>query len=262
MRITVLEENTACRCDVTAEHGLSLYIETGEHRMLFDMGQTDAFAENAAKLGVDLSAVDIAILSHGHYDHGGGLARFLEINDHAPVYVHPLAFEPHYNGPVKYIGLDPMLLKTGRLILTGGDYEIDKNLSLHDCAHNPRPYPGHGAGLTVARGGERLPDPFNHEQYLLIREGGRRILISGCSHKGIENIVSWFAPDVLVGGFHLSKLDPVADAPQLCAIAGTLLSSPATFYTGHCTGASSFDVLHGIMGERLHALSTGMTLEV
>ena len=261
MRITVLQEDTACRCDVTAEHGLSLYIETENHKMLFDMGQTNLFEENARALGVDLSAVDLAILSHGHYDHGGGLARFLEINDHAPVYVHPFAFEPHYNGPVKYIGLDPMLLQTGRLILTGGDCVIDENLFLHDCADKPRPYPGHGAGLTVARGGQRIPDPFNHEQYLLIREGERRILISGCSHKGIENIVSWFMPDVLVGGFHLAKLDPVADAPQLASIADTLLASPAAFYTGHCTGATSFNALHAIMGERLHALSAGMTFE-
>ena len=262
MRITVLVENTACRADVAAEHGLSLYIETGGRRILFDTGQTDAFAENARALGVDLAAVDLAVLSHGHYDHGGGLARFLQLNDRAPVYVHPLAFEPHYNGPVKSIGLDPMPLRTGRLVLTGGDVTLGDALSLHDCAHRPRPHPAHGAGLGVMRGGVLLPDDFAHEQYLLIREGGRRILISGCSHKGIENIAGWFSPDVLVGGFHLSKLDPAADAPRLRALADALLASPATFYTGHCTGTAIFDALHDVMGERLHALSTGMTMEI
>ena len=76
MKIVTLIENTACRDDVRPEHGLSLYIETGRHKILFDAGQTDRFAENARALGVDLSQVDIAILSHGHYDHGGGLMRF------------------------------------------------------------------------------------------------------------------------------------------------------------------------------------------
>lgn len=84
MRITVLIENTCKRSDLNAEHGLSLFIETGGLRILFDTGASRAFADNAAQLGIDLRSVDMAILSHGHYDHGGGIARFLELNFHAP----------------------------------------------------------------------------------------------------------------------------------------------------------------------------------
>ena len=73
MKLCTLLENTACRNDLTAEHGLSLYMETGNHKILFDMGQSDAFAANAHKLHIDLTQVDTAILSHGHYDHSGGL---------------------------------------------------------------------------------------------------------------------------------------------------------------------------------------------
>ena len=97
MRIYTLMEDTACAPDFVCEHGLSFYIEANGQKLLFDMGQTDLFLKNAAALGADLSAVDTAFVSHGHYDHGGGLAAFLKVNDHAPVYVHEKAFEPHFS---------------------------------------------------------------------------------------------------------------------------------------------------------------------
>ena len=109
MKITALLENTTHRTDMKTEHGLSLYIESENLNILFDMGQSANFAENAQKLGIDLSKADIAILSHGHYDHGGGLSEFLKSNDHAPVFIHRDAFLPHYNGTEKYIGLDSSL---------------------------------------------------------------------------------------------------------------------------------------------------------
>ena len=80
MKIVTLLENTAGDAGLCAAHGLSLYIETPKHKILFDMGPDARFLDNAKKLGVDLSAVDIAVLSHGHYDHGGGLRAFCEIN--------------------------------------------------------------------------------------------------------------------------------------------------------------------------------------
>lgn len=98
MRITCLIENTASDEKFIAEHGLSLYVETDKAKILFDMGQSDAFVSNADKLGINLSDVDLAILSHGHYDHGGGLRKFLDINKNAPVYINRYAFEPRYNG--------------------------------------------------------------------------------------------------------------------------------------------------------------------
>ena len=87
MKIWTLMENSACQGDLAAEHGLSLYVETNGKKILFDAGQSAAFADNAEKLGVDLAQVDLVVLSHGHYDHSGGLRRFLEINDHAEIYV-------------------------------------------------------------------------------------------------------------------------------------------------------------------------------
>ncbi|MBQ3048539.1 MAG: MBL fold metallo-hydrolase, partial [Oscillospiraceae bacterium] len=133
MKITVLAENVSAHENIGAEHGLSLYIETSEHKILFDMGQSSLFTENAEKLGVDLSDIDAAVLSHGHYDHGGGLGEFLELNRTAPVYLSRFAFEPHYNGTEKYIGLDTSLAKSDRLIFTDDSCKIGEGLTLFTC---------------------------------------------------------------------------------------------------------------------------------
>lgn len=258
MKIVSLLENMTHRPDIQVEHGLSLYIETAERKLLFDMGQTDLFLRNAKVLGVDLSAVDTAIVSHGHYDHGGGLSAFLAINNHAPVYVHHDAFLPHYNGAGKYIGLDPTLRDHPRIRLTGDRIEIGEGLTLLTCNHLERPNSLGHFGLTERVGDDFIPDDFRHEQYLLVREGERRILISGCTHKGILDVAEWFAPDVLVGGFHVSKMP---SGGELDRIARRLSSYPTVFYTCHCTGEAQYACMKARM-ERLHYLSCGQSITI
>lgn len=257
MRITVLMENTTCREDFTCEHGLSLYIETGDKRILFDAGSSVAFAENAEKLGIDLVQVDFAILSHGHYDHGGGLGRFLEINKTAPLYVSREAFGPYYNS-TEYIGLDHRLKENGQLRYVENTLEIAPGITLHSCSNQSLSYPIEPYGLSRMENGQLLPDDFRHEQYLLIEEQGKRICISGCSHRGILNITEWFQPDILVGGFHFMKIPP--ESPVLDQAAERLLTYPTTYYTGHCTGEAQFDRLKARMGEKLLRITTGMTI--
>ena len=260
MKITTLLENTSVSPELTAEHGLSLFVETAQHRFLFDAGQSDAFAENAKKLGIDLRTAEFAVLSHGHYDHGGGMRRFLEVNRRAKLYVNSHAFGDHYNGTQKYIGLDRRLGESSRLVLTGDEFTIAPGLTLHSCNDRERSIPTDSFGLTERLGAFFLPDDFLHEHYLLMEEQGRRVLLSGCSHKGILNIVEWFKPDVLVGGFHFRQLAP--DSAQLRAYGEALAKYDTVFYTGHCTGQAQFDVLKEILGDRLHAISTGAVIEL
>lgn len=260
MKITTLIENTTLSPDLTAEHGLSLFVETKTHTFLFDAGQTTAFADNARKLGVDLGAADFAVLSHGHYDHGGGLLRFLERNRRAKVYVNQNAFGCHCNGTGKYIGLDGRLRTSDRLVLTGDSCTIAPGLTLSTCNDRERPVPTDPFGLTERVGEFFLPDEFLHEHYLLIEEDGKRVLLSGCSHKGILNILEWFRPDVLVGGFHFKQLSP--DSEQLRRYGEALAKYDTVFYTGHCTGQEQYGVLKTILGDRLHAITTGMVLEL
>ena len=257
MKLTVLCENTS-RCALGCEHGLSLYIESGGTKLLFDTGQSGLFAENAAALGVDLSAVELCVISHGHYDHGGGLKTFLACNDRAPIYISPHAFEEHFNAAGEYNGLDPALKQSGRFVPVPEQREIAAGMRLYPALPQEPPRPIEAFGLGMLRGGEIVPDDFRHEQYLLIEEAGRRILISGCSHRGVLNIVSCFRPDVLVGGFHLFRLAP---GERLREIGRLLDGADTDYYTCHCTGAEQYAVLRGEM-RRLFYLSTGDSVEI
>lgn len=260
MKIWTLMENTACGAPFRAEHGLSLYLETGGRKILFDAGQSDAYLQNARHLGIDLREVDFAVLSHGHYDHGGGLGSFLEYNDHAPVYVSRYAFGEHYNADDRYIGLDPMLKESCRLVPVFGEKKLADGITLLSCQDWKCRIPVNPSGLQRREEGVLKPEDFRHEQYLLVEEGEKRILISGCSHRGIVNICSWIPCDILIGGFHFMKMDPYGE--EIRQASRELLAGNTRYYTGHCTGAEQYEAMKTIMGDRLQYLSAGTVLEL
>ena len=257
MRVTAISENTST-CGLKAEHGLSLYIETEKHKILFDFGSSDNFAANAEKLGIDLGMVDIAFLSHGHYDHGGGLLTFLDINKIANIYMHELVFEPHFNGRNEFIGLDPTLDGHPRFIKVREDRNIDHELSF--VTLTKRKVPIETNGLKVGRGKYMEKELFEHEMYLLIHEGYKNYLISGCSHKGLINLIYGFSFDAFVGGFHFMKYDVLWDEDKLLEAAKAIRNSCAEFYTCHCTGREPYQFLRDEVGEKLHYLSCGETV--
>lgn len=259
MKVTVLIENTTLRDDLATEHGLSLLIETGALTILFDAGQTGAFADNAEKLGIDLKKVDICILSHGHYDHGGGLSRFLEINDHAPVYLSRHAFGEYFSSG-KYIGLNPALERNPRLIPVSDVLELADGITLCSCNDLMRPFSFGVFGQSVRKNGFHEDDRYLHEQYLLIEESGKKLCFSGCSHKGVLNILSWFQPDVFFGGFHFIRMD--SQGRELHDAMHQLKRFPTQYYTGHCTGQEQYAVLKASLGDRIDYLHTGTVIEL
>ena len=283
MKITVLTENTISKNlsptlseKLKAEHGLSLFIETKNHKILFDMGQTNLFLENAKNLNINLEKVDFAVLSHGHYDHSGlfsetesfGISAFLKINKIAPIYINENAFSDNFNATKKYIGLDKNLLINPdfmqRVIFVSDEKEIAPNIKLFSCNKNEKLISTNTDGLTQLKDGIFIPEDFSHEHYLLIEENSKKILISGCSHKGILNITEWFKPDILIGGFHLKSLDieNQGDIKTLENLGKKLASYNTTFYTCHCTGESQFDVLKSVMKEKLFYIGTGDSLDL
>lgn len=259
MHFTVLCENTSARADIAAEHGFSLLIESDHGNVLFDMGQSNIFAANASSMHLSLDDVDYAVLSHGHYDHSGGIKTFLDINTHAPVYVPQLAFGNYYNADDKFIGMDPALKCHPRIRFTGNFTQLSHGFSLFTCNDLVRPFPFPAFGLSECCGEGKKDDLFLHEQYLLIHQNGKRILISGCSHKGVENLVSWFHPDIFIGGFHLMKVNTQLPEGQkyLEQLAGNLLKYNTVYYTAHCTGEEQYAFLKEKMQDRLHYLSCG-----
>lgn len=262
MKIAVLFENTLSNKTNTPKlkngHGLSLYIETKEHKILFDMGQNDDFAYNAESLGIDLSLVDIAILSHGHYDHGGGIEKFLNINNKANIYINKNSFGNFYSGYEKYIGLDRKLINNPRFVMTEDLYNIDKDLYLTTIGKETLTYPMQNQNMLIKSEHSYLPDLFNHEQYLIITENGKKTVISGCSHKGILNIISPIDPHTVIGGFHISKIPTDINGTAILEkMAHELLKNTTVFYTCHCTGIQQYDTMKRIMKNKLFYISTG-----
>ena len=279
MRVTVLMENGTPSSRLAARHGLSLWIELADGRcILFDMGPDEAFLSNARVLGVDVTTADLAVLSHGHYDHGGGLCAFLgacaNAGQDVPVYVHEHAFERHVSGtPERHhaIGIDPSLEEDRHVVVVRETCEVAPGLTLFSTSRSDHPSAKSNQRLlTMGVNGELTPDDFAHEQSLLVHEDGRNVLFSGCSHGGILNIMDAAekiagAPlDAVVAGFHL--MDPsvgsIEDAQLTQALASELAARPARYYTFHCTGTDAFALLRDTLGPRVSYLHVGSRVEL
>lgn len=273
MRVTVLMENSTPSSRLAARHGLSLWLELDDgRRVLFDMGPNDGFLANARSLGVDVTEADLAVVSHGHYDHGGGLGAFLaacgDAGRDVPVYVREHAFEEHVSGtPERHhaIGLDPALATDPRVRPTGERHDLGGGLALFSTARRAHPTARSNGRLMERRDGALVPDRFLHEQSLLVREGDRLTLVSGCSHGGVLNLMD--AAEELAGapltsvvaGFHL--MDPsggtVEDEGLTRSLARELAARPARYLTCHCTGTDAFALLRDELGGRVSYLHVG-----
>ncbi len=268
MKIINLMENTLGANNCLYEHGLSFYIETEHHKLLVDTGASNAFLTNAETLGIDLTQVDTVILSHGHYDHAGGILGFAELNSSANIWIQKSAIDAYYhvNDKIeKYIGIDPEIQKLPQVKWIEGNNKIDEELFVFSGVTGRRLWPSGNLELKVKQGDEFVQDTFQHEQYLVIDEGDKRILISGCAHNGILNILEAYRdiyeaePDIVISGFHMQKKDGYseADLEAVKETARELMKYRTRFYTGHCTGEVPFQLLKDIMGEQLIYVRSG-----
>lgn len=267
-RIINLVEDTAGGRDCRFEHGLCFYVETKKHKILVDSGATDMFMHNAALLGVELRQVDALILSHGHYDHAGGILAFAGLNPQAKIYLRPSAGEAYYHltqKGEKYIGIDKKILELEQCVMVHGDLEIDDELYLYTDIRGGQFPAKSNQKLKKKVGDLFVQDAFDHEQCLVITQGEKRILMSGCAHSGIMNILNRYEeifhadPDAVISGFHLVQKEAYSEeeTADIQRMAQALLKKKTVFYTGHCTGQAAFDIMKAIMGERLQPIHSG-----
>lgn len=278
MKITVLMENTALEgCGLTPEHGLSLYIEYRGKKLMLDAGSSGKFADNARELGIDLSAVELAALSHGHYDHADGLRRFFQVNDRAKVYVRPGAAGPYFAkdpDAYRFIGIGRDIWENGRdrFVEAEGVYPLTEGAWLVPETVRDPAFAGQAADLLVKRGEDDfVPDDYRHEQSLVLEEGRGLVVFNSCSHGGIVNIVRGVLEQfpgkrvfAVVGGLHMfsrGKSGMNCTREYVFKVADALKElGVEEIHTGHCTGETALELLKERFGPGCHALTTGQVL--
>lgn len=257
MKITTIIENLVYKNGLLAEHGLSLYIETDTRKILFDTGQSGAFLQNARKMGVKIEEIDSVIISHGHYDHTGGLESFLMVNSKARVYMKKEALTEKYDISKRYIGIkcDPELLKN-RVEFITCITEIDKGLFIVPDI------PILDSDDTHFR---NFNEEFLDELYLAITLDGELSIITGCSHRGITNIMksakNYFNMpfNVVIGGFHTKDCTEC----QFNRITDYLMhNTPKSIGVCHCTGIEKYSSLSKLFGSKVFYNCTGTLVEI
>lgn len=264
--VLCLAEDTVCQPSLRAEHGLCLLVSSDQGQLLFDTGQSRLFLENATVLQVNLAQVRAVAISHGHYDHGGGLPYWIELHPEVPVYLHPSALEKKLREGGSYIGLPEMdQARLSSLQLVRGHHEILPGMFLDSDLFSPAQPARYNQGLFVDGAGRMVSDPFRDEQYLCVEDDKGLILITGCSHRGITEIVKalqeryGLSIHSVVGGLHIQKEEPEVAR----ALARSLHSlGVKRILAGHCTGKESFRVLQSVFPGKCRYLCTGSRFEI
>lgn len=279
MKIRVLIENTAEE-GLSSEHGLCLYIEYRDKRYLVDSGASNLFTANAEKMGVDLEKIDMAFLSHAHYDHSGGYTGFFDINKKAKVYLQEASKNGQYfkiAGPIKkYIGIPNGILDkyADRFEYVDGAAKIDEGIYIVPHSSEGILERAKHTHMCIVVNNKLQYDDFKHEQTIVFEEDDGLVCFNSCSHSGvdiaIEEVKKAFSGKPIkayIGGFHMMGITGVSSCSykkeEVQDVGKKLIeTTDATFYSGHCTGIVAYDWLKEVMGERLNAFQTGKQFEI
>ncbi len=217
--VTILVENTARGARILGEHGLAYWIETPTHRVLFDTGQGLALIPNALARGVEFADTDAIVLSHGHYDHVGGLQNVLQRAHNATLYFHPGATKAKFIGPISpgrrislpYIEDERFRSAARRVVATVKPEEIVPGI--RTTGEIPRTNDFEDTGGPFYLDAELMaPDPLLDDQALYFEAHDGLVLLLGCAHAGVVNTLEHVAQltgqatiHAVVGGMHLEN---------------------------------------------------------
>lgn len=261
MEIITLVENYATKEGLKGEHGLSFFIKKDNCKILFDTGQTGILIDNAKKLGVNLEKVEYVILSHGHYDHTGGLESFLKINKKAKIILHQKSMEKRYSnstGKIREIGfrLNKKIEQyENEFIFITEDYEINENIKIMANISKTTDFEMNEKKLFVKKNDKYVEDEFIDEINLVITEKNKNNIITGCSHRGIINIIKTIQKrnekeiNLIIGGFHLKGKSEERIKKTIKELKKINFKR---IETNHCTGLDGYMELKKEFGDKVN----------
>jgi len=274
VKITILCENSVgMPFGGIGEHGFSCFIETDSGNYLFDTGQGLGITQNAMFLKKDLTSIESIMISHGHYDHVGGLPQVLVQRGLVPVYAHPEIFIERFWGEARRaIGIP---FRRSFLESLGADFHFSRELvevgpGLFLTGEIPR-HTTYEVGdpnmVAVTESGQELrPDPINDDLSLVIDSAKGLIVILGCAHSGMVNILDYvrdkFSRDriyAVIGGTHMGFSNDQQFEETLKVIDDYQIEKLGA---SHCTGLEKSALLYARMPERFFFACVGSSLEV
>jgi 7,8-dihydropterin-6-yl-methyl-4-(beta-D-ribofuranosyl)aminobenzene 5'-phosphate synthase len=273
MKIHILTDNTVRKRGLLAEHGLSILIEYKDGSILFDTGQSDVYCKNATHMKLDLRKIDAIVLSHGHYDHCGGLPSFPTAK-FPKIYAHPSAFKQKFAASpdlrdYRMIGipwrLDDYKMIADSMVYVNGITPIMPNVTL--CSEIPYTvdFEQEPDGFYFGESGSKQKDLFCDEQVLVIDDGGLFVFL-GCSHPGVTNCLRYVAAlfpgksiHAVIGGMHLENVGPQRLQKTIHCFKELKIQKIIPL---HCTGLTAAFEIQEQFGDQCLLLKAGDSFEL